>query len=98
MEFKMNDFENFSVVKKPHGVFLVEDKWPEKVKFSKEFFLNVDEIFVSYHIDPWWIIEFKLENAWAKYSLDENPFTDAFDTQSDFINGHLLEGKVLNAV
>lgn len=99
---KVTDFETFTVVSRPNGLFLKESEWPVRVQFAKEFLLNCDERFVRFHTEPYYQIEIKLENARAIYRLSNDPFRKVeppfgidFYGYFDLIDGTLVEGKVV---
>lgn len=96
------DFDTFTVIAKANGLFLKESSWPVHVQFAKEFFLNCDDRFVRFFVEPYFHIEIKLENAKATYKLSDDPFRkdtslDVLDFLNfyDLIEGVLVEGKVL---
>lgn len=98
---KTSEFETFTIIAKPHGVFLKESEWPIHVQFAKEFFLNCDDRFVRFYTKPYFQIELKLENARAIYRLSDDPFRkvetphdESFYGYWDLIDGTLVEGKV----
>lgn len=99
---KITDFDTFTVISKPNGLFLKESSWPVHVQFAKEFFTNCDERFARFHVKPYLRIEIKLENASAIYSLSDDPFRKVKNPEIqdfygvwDLIEGTLVEGKVL---
>lgn len=89
-------FETFTVRSQPNGLFLVEESWPQMVQFSREFFIYVDERFVKYSIldNNKCVLIVKLENAYAEYMLDTNPFEDEVES---LIIGNLIEGFIVKS-
>lgn len=100
---KVTDFETFTVVARPNGLFLKESEWPINVQFAKEFLINCDDRFVRFYTEPFFQIEIKLENAKAVYKLSDDPYravksgvalSEVYDWY-DLIDGTLVEGTVL---